>query len=125
MSWTKYEHYCSLREEYMQSATDQTDSPLGKLAKRYSFKIPTSSSRKQPHKKLGMSNPLGSNRHPRRTLDQFYYPALSDTSGRDDDQTISKWSGKDLPADGREKAVDESLLLMVDQLWCWVVDESM
>tara|TARA_R110002003_G_scaffold6_5_gene293 strand:+ start:6577 stop:6906 length:330 start_codon:yes stop_codon:yes gene_type:complete len=109
----------------MRSETDQKDSPLSKLAKRYSFKISTSSSRKQLHKKLGISDPLRSDCHPRRTLDQFYYPALSDTSGTDQDQTISKWSGKDLPDDGREKAVNDSLLLMVDQLWCWVVDDSM
>lgn len=62
--------------------------------------------------------------HPRRTLDQFYYPALNDTSDRDADQTISKWSGKKLPPNGRDKAVDDSLLIMVDQLWCWVLDDS-
>jgi hypothetical protein len=63
--------------------------------------------------------------HPRRTLDQFYYPALDDTSSRDADQTVSKWSGKDLGRDGRQQAVDDSLLVLVDQLWCWVVDEGM
>jgi hypothetical protein len=60
--------------------------------------------------------------HPRRTLDQFYYPALIDTHIRDADQTISKWSGKDVAADGKARATSDSLLIMVDQLWCWVVD---
>jgi hypothetical protein len=63
-------------------------------------------------------------KHLRRTLDQYYYPALSDTSARDVDQTISKWSDRHVPANGRTKAADDSLLVMVDQLWCWVVDES-
>jgi hypothetical protein len=63
--------------------------------------------------------------HPRRTLDQFYYPALDDTSIRDADQTISKWSGKDVDKDGKLKATHDSLLVMVDQLWCWVVDEGL
>ena len=62
--------------------------------------------------------------HPRRTLDQFYYPALDDTSIRDSDQTISKWSGKDVAADGKSGATNDSLLIMIDQLWCWVVDGS-
>lgn len=65
--------------------------------------------------------------HPRRTLDQFYYPALTDTSTRDADQTISKWSGTggNQATEGKSRATGDSLLIMVDQLWCWVVDESM
>lgn len=63
--------------------------------------------------------------HARRTLDQFYYPALDDTSIRDSDQTISKWSGEDVDKDGKPKATSESLLVMVDQLWCWVIDEGL
>jgi hypothetical protein len=62
--------------------------------------------------------------HPRRTLDQFYYPALNDTRIRDADQTISKWSGNDVPADGKAGASNDSLLIIVDQLWCWVVDQG-
>jgi hypothetical protein len=63
--------------------------------------------------------------HARRTLDQFYYPALVDTSIRDGDQTISKWSGKDFAPDGKLETTPDSLLVMVDQLWCWVVNESL
>jgi hypothetical protein len=72
-----------------------------------------------------VSVPQSSSLHSRRTLDQFYYPALDDTSIRDADQTISKWSGKGVAADGKPEATSDSLLLMVDQLWCWVVDESL
>ncbi|KAI4661743.1 uncharacterized protein J4E78_004532 [Alternaria triticimaculans] len=50
--------------------------------------------------------------HPRRTLDQFYYPALDDTSIRDADQTVSKWSGRDVDKDGKPKATPDSLLVM-------------
>jgi hypothetical protein len=37
-------------------------------------------------------------------LDQFYYPALDDTTAWDADQTVSKWSGRDLGTDGRNTA---------------------
>ncbi|KAF7670940.1 hypothetical protein GT037_010904 [Alternaria burnsii] len=59
-----------------------------------------------------------------RTLDQFYYPALDDTSDRDEDQTISKWTGTPLEADGRDKATDDSAMIMVDQFWCWIINEK-
>ena len=61
----------------------------------------------------------------RRTLDQFYYPALDDTSARDGDQTISKWSGTPLKHNGRDKAVPDSAMIMVDQFWCWIIDEGL
>ncbi|KAJ4346336.1 uncharacterized protein N0V89_010265 [Didymosphaeria variabile] len=62
--------------------------------------------------------------HPRRSLDQFYYPSLVDTSTRDADQTISKWTGNNLGNDGRETAAYDRALLMADQLWCWAIDDS-
>lgn len=62
--------------------------------------------------------------HPRRTLDQFYYGSLNDTSSRDRDQVISKWTGSIVGNDGRAAAVDDSLMIMIDQLWCWVLDDS-
>ncbi|CAN9386060.1 unnamed protein product [Alternaria alternata] len=60
----------------------------------------------------------------RRTLDQFYYPALDDTSDRDKDQTISKWTGTPLKQNGRDKAATDSAMIMVDQFWCWIIDEK-
>ncbi|CAN9315913.1 unnamed protein product [Alternaria alternata] len=62
--------------------------------------------------------------YPRRTLDQFYYPALNDTSARDKDQTISKWTGKLLTGDGKVEAGASSIMIMVDQFWCWIIDEN-
>lgn len=63
--------------------------------------------------------------HPRRSLDQFYYSSLSDTRERDADQTVSKWTGSQskIAEDGRDEAERDSLIVMVDQLWVWVLNE--
>jgi hypothetical protein len=77
--------------------------------------------------------------HPRRTLDQSYYSALKDTGTRDRDQVVYRAT---TPA-GHDCAdiVDEKdpwqkcrqcqedvkkvpRLVMVDQLWLWILDES-
>ena len=60
-----------------------------------------------------------SNCHPRRTLDQSYYFTLSEDemSARDRDQVVSRYSTEVL---GKK----DPYLLMVDQLWLWVVDTS-
>ena len=50
--------------------------------------------------------------HPRRTLDQFSYSTLPETSERDRDQVVSKNTG---PSRGGKK------MIMVDQLWLWVL----
>lgn len=63
--------------------------------------------------------------HPRRTLDQFHYGSLKDTSIRDKGQVVSKWTGKDPGNNGRTEAAKDSLMIMIDQLWCWVLDDSM
>lgn len=63
--------------------------------------------------------------YPRRTLDQFYYPALGKTGERDKDQTISKWSGAALEQGGRSSAATDSAIIMVDQFWCWIIDNSL
>lgn len=55
--------------------------------------------------------------HLRRTLDQFYYFSASNTAARDRDQVVSKF--------GPERAnVGSRPLLMVDQLWLWVLGGS-
>jgi hypothetical protein len=59
----------------------------------------------------------------KKNLDQFYYSSLNDTTTRDADQTMSKWTGAGLTQDGRISAAQDSLMIMVDQIWCWVVDE--
>jgi hypothetical protein len=54
----------------------------------------------------------GSSLHPRRSLDQFFYSHLSDTTTRDNDQVVSKHT---IWGPGGPKMV------MVDQLWLWVI----
>lgn len=59
---------------------------------------------------LHLDKPL----HLRRTLDQFYYTNIRDTSDRDRDQVLSKY--------GPESAlVGSRPILMVDQLWLWIL----
>ncbi|KAK8099527.1 uncharacterized protein PG998_012768, partial [Apiospora kogelbergensis] len=54
--------------------------------------------------------------HIRRTLDQYYFVTLDDTSQRDKDQVVyrgtldKKWN------------ISQSRVVMVDQLWLWILD---
>jgi hypothetical protein len=91
--------------------------------------------------------------HPRRTLDQSYYGALKDTGTRDRDQVVYRATTptghncpdsideEDSPKEGLEGTDEEKStkkckqcqkdirkvprLIMVDQLWLWILDESM
>ena len=55
--------------------------------------------------------------HIRRTLDQFHYYTTDDTDFRDSDQVISRYL--------RRKFPDQPIpIVMVDQLWLWVVNNS-
>lgn len=61
------------------------------------------------------SSPL----HMRRTLEQFYYWTAPDTTGRDKEQVVCRGTraqNEDPDATAR--------LVMVDQLWLWILDES-
>ena len=69
---------------------------------------------------------LQASHHPRRTLDQYFYSGLRNTAYRDAGQTVSKWTGKD-PApgeNGRDRAAEDSYVIMVDQLWVWYLGDS-
>lgn len=78
--------------------------------------------------------------HPRRTLDQSYYGGLKNTGTRDRDQVVYRattpqghdcddyWD-KDAPGGGKCTQCHEDIrkvsrLIMVDQLWLWILDES-
>ncbi|KAH9869091.1 hypothetical protein J1614_008168 [Plenodomus biglobosus] len=65
-------------------------------------------------------------KHPRKTLDQFFYTGLNNTETRDAGQTISKWTSKSskMTAKGMETAEDDSHIIMVDQLWICAVNHS-
>lgn len=52
--------------------------------------------------------------HVRRTLDQSYFLNLNDTSQRDQDQVVYR------ATQGRGNL---TRVVMVDQLWLWVLDE--
>ena len=53
--------------------------------------------------------------HVRRTLDQYYYYILRDTTRRDNDQVVSRELEKQY---GRK----QRLVIIVDQLWLWTLD---
>lgn len=78
--------------------------------------------------------------HPRRTLDQSYYGALKDTGTRDRDQVVYRATTpvghecqENIDSDDRwmkckqcqEDSRKVPRLIMVDQLWLWILDESM
>ena len=54
--------------------------------------------------------------HPRRTLDQFYYPT-GNTSDRDKDQVVYRYYQK--------YGLKEPKVFMVDQLWLWILDKGL
>jgi hypothetical protein len=74
--------------------------------------------------------------HPRRTLDQYYYWALKDIETQDKSQVVYRATAptKHLSDQFAERDLDcrECLqdirtvprLLMVDQLWLWILDAS-
>lgn len=72
------------------------------------------------------------------TLDQYYYPTLTDTDSRDKDQVLSKYlewktlerkrqtTTSNISDRTDHNAKDHSIsILKVDQIWIWIVDESM
>jgi hypothetical protein len=46
--------------------------------------------------------------HIRRTLDQYFYTTLDNTNARDRDQVLRRHTGSEI--------------IMVDQLWLWIVE---
>jgi len=71
--------------------------------------------------------------HPRRTLDQSYYGALKSTGTRDRDQVVYRATAPEahehdpsweLCLRCKDDVKKVSRLIMVDQLWLWILDES-
>src|SRR5271156_904020 len=56
----------------------------------------------------------------RRSLDQSYYSTIGDTTERDEEQVVDRYARTQLGEEDEAKRP----LLMVDQLWLWVLDES-
>lgn len=91
-------------------------------------------------------------KHEPITLDQYYYPIIFNTDERDKDQVLSKYLERQHDKRDREKSTDGSTeqrnkknamaangdtnisheadeqtkkkILMVDQLWLWIIDEG-
>ncbi|KAF1358915.1 hypothetical protein EJ07DRAFT_121732, partial [Lizonia empirigonia] len=106
-------------EPSFQICNEKRDTRILLLAQfRSSPSMNTKSSTNDPSKTVSPTN------HPRRTLDQFYYSGLEDTSIRDARQTVSKWTGKEPGARGREKVEDDSFVIMIDQLWVWSLKDD-
>jgi hypothetical protein len=57
--------------------------------------------------------------HVRRTLDQYYFSTLEETSARDKDQVVYRETQYGQGIQSRARVV------MVDQLWLWILDDSM
>lgn len=57
--------------------------------------------------------------HIRRTLDQYYFSSIDDTSQRDREQIVNRGTEAEWRLYGRNKSV-----VMVDQLWMWILDDS-
>ncbi|KAK6083985.1 hypothetical protein SCUP515_01681 [Seiridium cupressi] len=78
--------------------------------------------------------------HPRRTLDQSHYYMLRDTTYRDRTQVVSRWFRRNRREQTRQQnherptfrnraghilfAEEDHNILMVDQLWLWVIEEK-
>lgn len=77
--------------------------------------------------------------HPRRTLDQSHYGALKNTETRDRDQVVYRATSPAIHVCDEDPAVTQIVtgckqchddirmvprLIMVDQLWLWILDES-
>ncbi|KIW69180.1 hypothetical protein PV04_05073 [Phialophora macrospora] len=67
--------------------------------------------------------------HIRRTLDQYYYPALPDdrTKSRDGDQVVYRFQHRELKRAQKDTGFEtlrNLRICTVDQLWLWVIDEK-
>lgn len=59
--------------------------------------------------------------HETMTLDQYYYVSLTDTNTRDNDQVLHRYLNR-----YHEKKVQRiRMILVVGDLWLWIVDDSM
>ncbi|CAN9264589.1 unnamed protein product [Alternaria alternata] len=122
MSWMKYGDYLLTKDPHKQLTREGYAERQRYYLADFGTPQAVDGSRSWPM----MTSPevIANQKYPRRTLDQFYYPALHDTSVRDKDQTVSKWTGAALGLDGKEEAGTDSLLIMIDQFWCWIINKN-
>lgn len=60
---------------------------------------------------------IGKTPHESMTLDQFYHVSLSNTTRKDSDQVLGRYYG--------DSNTNPTNILIVDQLWLWILDDSM
>ncbi|XHG03938.1 hypothetical protein AWENTII_007222 [Aspergillus wentii] len=56
--------------------------------------------------------------HEPMSLDQYFYATIQDTRDRDHSQVISRYIRR------QDKMGDDQQILVVDQLWIWIIDET-
>jgi hypothetical protein len=96
------------------NSTSRSGSPAGDLAKlddARDIKLLQDHLHNHSYKLAPSNKSAPSLLHIRRTLDQSYYWTLKDTEARDKDQVV-----------GRATENDNPRLIMVDQLWMWILD---
>lgn len=107
--FSRYEQYAILNEmmKHMESGTDSYK--YDELLKGRESGAGSTSIEKGPHEEM--------------SLDQFYYSTLSEieTRSRDKDQVLSRYLS---PADESQIAERSKMILVVHQLWLFVIDES-
>ncbi|KLJ07588.1 hypothetical protein EMPG_16946 [Blastomyces silverae] len=64
---------------------------------------------------LSPLNPADSPLHLRRTLDQYFYTHLTNTTARDDGQVVYRYTRDNFA---------EPKIFMIDQLWLWVLNDN-
>ncbi|KAI0975130.1 hypothetical protein F4678DRAFT_457396 [Xylaria arbuscula] len=62
--------------------------------------------------------------HCRRTLDQLTYHMLHDTEAHDSSQVMFKWQKEKEEQEKKEKRMLDYPLLMIDQLWLWILEDE-
>lgn len=122
MNWERCDQYRALATTYNQA---QLNTPP-ESSERQASLIEKLSPREKIERDLSgfLKVQNGKSLHPRRTLDQSYYSSLWDTTDRDQDQTMSKWTGDQVGVNRKADADDDRLMIMIDQLWCFILDES-
>ena len=55
--------------------------------------------------------------HIRRTLDQYFYTGMKDTTARDQDQVVNRVQ--------RGLMNEQPKIIVVDQLWLWILNEGL
>ncbi|KAH9900277.1 hypothetical protein F4778DRAFT_167944 [Xylariomycetidae sp. FL2044] len=91
----------------------------------YSFQLPGPDCSVRQAMEGYISSSRATSFHPRRTLYQYHYAPLNDMTDREADQTIPEWTGNHMRYIlGDKRAEESALTIMVDQLWCWVLDHK-